>query len=136
MDVIMNVLMVIIAITSVIAVMLVLLNRGQGGGLSDMFGGGMTNSLNSSGMASKNLIRLTVTVIVIWVIAVVLVRPGNALQRPDCRLARASARARAHPIEGEPIELLPGTSQPRMPGIFYAPNGNDESGSGTRIFTA
>ena len=69
MDVIMNVLMVIIAITSVIAVMLVLLNRGQGGGLSDMFGGGMTNSLNSSGMASKNL---TVTVIVIWVIAVVL----------------------------------------------------------------
>ena len=68
MDVIMNVLMVIIAITSVIAVMLVLLNRGQGGGLSDMFGGGMTNSLNSS----KNLIRLTVTVIVIWVIAVVL----------------------------------------------------------------
>ena len=37
-----------------------------------MFGGGMTNSLNSSGMASKNLIRLTVTVIVIWVIAVVL----------------------------------------------------------------
>ena len=65
MDVIMNVLMVIIAITSVIAVMLVLLNR-------DMFGGGMTNSLNSSGMASKNLIRLTVTVIVIWVIAVVL----------------------------------------------------------------
>ena len=72
MDVIMNVLMVIIAITSVIAVMLVLLNRGQGGGLSDMFVGGMTNSLNSSGMASKNLIRLTVTVIVIWVIAVVL----------------------------------------------------------------
>ena len=68
MVVIMNVLMVIIAITSVIAVMLVLLNRGQGGGLSDMFGGGMTNSLNSSGMASKNLIRL----IVIWVIAVVL----------------------------------------------------------------
>ena len=58
----MTVLMVIIAITSVIAVLLVLLNRGQGGGLSDMFGGGMTSSLNSSGMASKNLIRLTVTV--------------------------------------------------------------------------
>ena len=72
MDVIMNVLMVIIAITSVIAVMLVLLNRGQGGGLSDMFGGGMTSSLNSSGRASKSLSRLTVTVIVIWVIAVVL----------------------------------------------------------------
>ncbi len=40
----------------------------------------MTNSLNSSGMASKNLIRLTVTVIVIWVIAVVLYGTGDALQ--------------------------------------------------------
>ena len=68
----MTVLMVIIAITSVIAVLLVLLNRGQGGGLSDMFGGGMTSSLNSSGMASKNLIRLTVTVSIIWVVATVL----------------------------------------------------------------
>ena len=136
MDVIMNVLMVIIAITSVIAVMLVLLNRGQGGGLSDMFGGGMTNSLNSSGMASKNLIRLTVTVIVIWVIAVVLY--GLALRFNGQILVQSEPliRARAHPIEGEPIELLPGTSQPRMPGIFYAPNGNDESGSGARIFTA
>ncbi|WP_390897777.1 preprotein translocase subunit SecG [Rothia aeria] len=68
----MTVLMVIIAITSVIAVLLVLLNRGQGGGLSDMFGGGMTSSLNSSGMASKNLIRLTVTVSIIWAVAIVL----------------------------------------------------------------
>ena len=40
--------------------------------LSDMFGGGMTSSLNSSGMASKNLIRLTVTVSIIWVVAIVL----------------------------------------------------------------
>ena len=71
-DIIMNVLLVVIVITSSITVLLVLLNRGQGGGLSDMFGGGMTSSLNSSGMASKNLIRLTITVTVIWVIAVVL----------------------------------------------------------------
>ena len=72
MDIIMTVLLVVIVITSIITVLLVLLNRGQGGGLSDMFGGGMTSSLNSSGMASKNLIRLTITVTVIWVIAVVL----------------------------------------------------------------
>lgn len=64
-------LMVIIAITSVLTILLVLLNRGKGGGLSDMFGGGMTTSLNSSGMASKNLVRLTVTVILLWVFAIV-----------------------------------------------------------------
>ena len=135
MDVIMNVLMVIIAITSVIAVMLVLLNRGQGGGLSDMFGGGMTNSLNSSGMASKNLIRLTVTVIVIWVIAVVLYGLPCALTARSSS-SRLSPEPTPTPPRVSQIELLPGTSQPRMPGIFYAPNGNDESGSGVRIFTA
>ncbi|WP_423816693.1 preprotein translocase subunit SecG [Rothia nasimurium] len=63
--------MVLIAIASILTVLLVLLNRGKGGGLSDMFGGGMTTSLNSSGMASKNLIRLTVTVILIWVFAII-----------------------------------------------------------------
>lgn len=71
MDVLKIVLMVIIAISSVATILLVLLNRGKGGGLSDMFGGGMTTSLNSSGMASKNLIRLTVTTILIWVLAVI-----------------------------------------------------------------
>ncbi|ORC15737.1 MULTISPECIES: preprotein translocase subunit SecG [Rothia] len=65
------ILMVVIAITSVLAILLVLLNRGKGGGLSDMFGGGMTTSLSSSGMASKNLIRLTVTVILLWVFAII-----------------------------------------------------------------
>ncbi|MDO5750734.1 MAG: preprotein translocase subunit SecG [Rothia sp. (in: high G+C Gram-positive bacteria)] len=71
MDTLMNVLLGIIVITSVIAILLVLLNRSQGGGLSDMFGGGMTTSLNSSGMASKNLVRLTVTVIIIWALAII-----------------------------------------------------------------
>ncbi|MDO4917729.1 MAG: preprotein translocase subunit SecG [Rothia sp. (in: high G+C Gram-positive bacteria)] len=64
-------LMVIIAISSVLTILLVLLNRGKGGGLSDMFGGGMTTSLNSSGSASRNLIRLTVTVVLLWVIAII-----------------------------------------------------------------
>ncbi|WP_409349872.1 preprotein translocase subunit SecG [Rothia sp. LK2588] len=63
--------MVIIAITSILTILLVLLNRGKGGGLSDMFGGGMTTSLNSSGSASKNLIRLTVTLILLWVLSVI-----------------------------------------------------------------
>ena len=71
MDVIMNVLMVIIAITSVIAVMLVLLNRGQGGGLSDMFGGGLSSSVGSSGVAERNLNRITIGVGIVWVATIV-----------------------------------------------------------------
>lgn len=65
------ILMVLITIASILTILLVLLNRGKGGGLSDMFGGGMTTSLNSSGMASKNLIRLTVTVILLWVFTII-----------------------------------------------------------------
>lgn len=64
-------LMVVIAILSVMTILLVLLNRGKGGGLSDMFGGGMTTSLNSSGMASRNLIRMTVVIILLWVFAII-----------------------------------------------------------------
>ncbi len=64
-------LMVLIAISSILTILLVLLNRGKGGGLSDMFGGGMTTSLNSSGSASKNLLRLTVTVVILWVLFVI-----------------------------------------------------------------
>ncbi|MCP3424501.1 preprotein translocase subunit SecG [Rothia sp. AR01] len=61
----------IIALTSVLTVFFVLLNKGKGGGLSDMFGGGMTSSLNSSGVASRNLVRLTVTTILVWVVAII-----------------------------------------------------------------
>lgn len=65
------ILLAIIALTSVLTVFFVLLNKGKGGGLSDMFGGGMTSSLNSSGVASRNLVRLTVTTILIWVFAII-----------------------------------------------------------------
>ncbi|MDO4251803.1 MAG: preprotein translocase subunit SecG [Rothia sp. (in: high G+C Gram-positive bacteria)] len=71
MDTLKIVLMVAIAVSSVLTILLVLLNRGKGGGLSDMFGGGMTTSLNSSASASKNLIRLTITIVLLWVLSVV-----------------------------------------------------------------
>lgn len=61
----------IIVLTSILTIFFVLLNKGKGGGLSDMFGGGMTSSLNSSGVASRNLVRLTVVTILIWVFAII-----------------------------------------------------------------
>nr|WP_240898882.1 preprotein translocase subunit SecG [Kocuria sediminis] len=65
-----TVLLAIIVITSLLAVLLVLLNKGKGGGLSDMFGGGMTQSLNTSGVAQKNLIRLTTGTAVVWALSI------------------------------------------------------------------
>jgi len=64
------VLQVLLVLTSVLLVPLVLLHKGRGGGLSDMFGGGITSSVGSSGVAERNLNRITVTVALVWVVVI------------------------------------------------------------------
>ena len=61
----------VLVITSVLMVVLVLLHKGRGGGLSDMFGGGISSSLGGSSVVERNLDRLTISVGVIWLVAVV-----------------------------------------------------------------
>jgi preprotein translocase subunit SecG len=54
---------ILVAIHVILALMLigfVLLHRGQGGGLSDMFGGGVGGGLQGSAVVERNLDRLTV----------------------------------------------------------------------------
>ena len=43
---------------------MILLHKGRGGGLSDMFGGGVSSGLGGSSVAEKNLDRITVGVAV------------------------------------------------------------------------
>ncbi|HVU61061.1 MAG TPA: preprotein translocase subunit SecG [Mycobacteriales bacterium] len=57
---------VLLIIVSLLLVLLVLLHRGKGGGLSDMFGGGVSSSLSGSSVVEKNLDRLTIICGVIW----------------------------------------------------------------------
>ena len=52
-------------------ILLVLLHKGRGGGLSDMFGGGVSSSLGGSSVAERNLDRLTVGIGVIWFACVI-----------------------------------------------------------------
>jgi preprotein translocase subunit SecG len=59
-------LIVVLVLTSTILTMLILLHRGKGGGLSSMFGGGVSTSLAGSSVAEKNLDRYTVLVGIIW----------------------------------------------------------------------
>jgi preprotein translocase subunit SecG len=63
---------VILIITSLVMVVLVLLHKGKGGGLSDLFGGGVTSSLGSSSVVERNLDRLTIFTGIIWFICIVL----------------------------------------------------------------
>ena len=57
-------------IASMVLIMFVLLHAGRGGGLSDMFGGGM--GVGGSSVAEKNLDRLTVIAAVVFTITTVL----------------------------------------------------------------
>jgi preprotein translocase subunit SecG len=65
------VLQVLLGITSLLLTLLILLHKGRGGGLSDMFGGGMTSALGSSGLAERNLNRFTVILALVWFAAIV-----------------------------------------------------------------
>ena len=62
---------VIVVILSLILTMLILMHRGKGGGLSDMFGGGITQNAGTSGVAEKNMNRITVIVTLIWVAIII-----------------------------------------------------------------
>ncbi|AVM00630.1 preprotein translocase subunit SecG [Gordonia iterans] len=58
-------------ITSLLLIVLVLLHRGKGGGLSSLFGGGVQSSLSGSSVVEKNLDRITIFVGIVWLIFIV-----------------------------------------------------------------
>ena len=72
MEILRVVFLVLLALTSIVLTMMILLHRGRGGGLSDIFGGGVTSNLGSSGVAERNLNRITVVVALIWVSSIVV----------------------------------------------------------------
>ena len=71
MDVLQVILQILLGITSLLLTLLILLHKGKGGGLSDMFGGGMSSSLGGSSIAERNLDRITVAVALVWFTCVV-----------------------------------------------------------------
>lgn len=57
---------ILLVITSVILALTVLMHKGRGGGMSDLFGGGMSTSLGGTSIAERNLDRLTIIIGLIW----------------------------------------------------------------------
>jgi len=62
---------IVLMISSALMILLVLLHKGRGGGLSDMFGGGVSSSLGGSSVAERNLDRLTIGIGGIWFACVI-----------------------------------------------------------------
>lgn len=61
----------ILVITSVLMIILVLLHKGKGSGLSDLFGGGISSNYGGSSVVERNLDRITIIVGGLWFAAVV-----------------------------------------------------------------
>ena len=59
-------LFVVLASTRLLLMMFILMHKGRGGGLSDMFGGGISTGAGSSGVAERNLNIITTVVGVVW----------------------------------------------------------------------
>ena len=72
MDALRIALQVVLVLTSIFLILSILMHKGKGGGLSDMFGGGISSSIGSSGVAERNLNRLTIGFSVIWATVIVL----------------------------------------------------------------
>jgi preprotein translocase subunit SecG len=64
-------LQILLMLVSLLLVVLILLHRGKGGGLSDMFGGGVSSSLGGSARAERNLDRITIYLAAVWVAVIV-----------------------------------------------------------------
>jgi len=62
---------IVLIITSVLMVVLVLLHKGKGGGLSDLFGGGISSSLGSSSVVERNLDRITIFTGIVWFLCII-----------------------------------------------------------------
>jgi preprotein translocase subunit SecG len=62
---------IVLIVTSLLMVLLVLLHKGKGGGLSDLFGGGISSSLGSSSVVERNLDRITIFTGVLWFLCIV-----------------------------------------------------------------
>lgn len=64
-------LQVVLVLGGLFLTLLILLHKGKGGGLSDMFGGGMSSTMGGSSVAERNLDRFTVAVGLVWAAAIV-----------------------------------------------------------------
>ncbi len=64
-------LQVLLVIGGLFLTLLILMHKGQGGGMSDMFGGSVSSTMGGSSVAERNLNRITVTVALVWFACIV-----------------------------------------------------------------
>ncbi len=61
---------ILLILTSLALALFVLLHKNRGGGMSDLFGGGMSTTMGGTSVAERNLDRLTIIIGVLWLACV------------------------------------------------------------------
>ncbi len=62
---------IVLVVLSIVLAMFILLHKGRGGGMSDLFGGGMSTGMGGTSVAERNLDRLTVIVGLLWLTCII-----------------------------------------------------------------
>jgi preprotein translocase subunit SecG len=62
---------ILLIVTSLVLAAFVLMHKGRGGGLSDLFGGGVSSSMGGVSVAERSLDRLTIIVALIWLASII-----------------------------------------------------------------
>ncbi len=62
---------VVLILTSIVLALFILLHKSRGGGMSDLFGGGMSTGMGGTSVAERNLDRLTIIIGVLWLAAII-----------------------------------------------------------------
>jgi preprotein translocase subunit SecG len=61
---------IVLVVLSFVLTAFILLHRSQGGGMGDLFGGGMSTSTGGTSSAERMLNRLTVIIGVLWTLCI------------------------------------------------------------------
>lgn len=62
---------IVLIITSLLMILLVLLHKGKGSGISDLFGGGISSTYGGSSVVERNLDRITIVIGTVWFLAII-----------------------------------------------------------------
>ena len=62
---------IVLILTSLVLALFILLHKSRGGGLSDLFGGGMTTGMGGTSAAERNLDKMTITVGLVWLASII-----------------------------------------------------------------
>jgi preprotein translocase subunit SecG len=62
---------ILLIVTSLVLAAFVLMHKSRGGGLSDLFGGGVSSSMGGVSVAERNLDRLTIIVALVWLASII-----------------------------------------------------------------